>query len=227
MSDSNYPIPGVAYLPAADAARYRSGGAWLGCSAGDLLRAAARRSPTRWALVTQERRLTYAELDEAAERLGAALLELGLVPGDRALFQMGTVSETAIALFGCFKAGLVPVCTLPQHREIEMGELGRRSEATAYFVQSDFSAFDLSGFAVKLAADVATVREIIVARGATPSGTRSLEALIESVSLAQARARLAGVTVGTEDVLTFQLSGGTTGVPKLIPRFHAGTAARP
>ena len=105
---------------------------------------------------SQERRLTYAELDEATERLGAALLELGLAPGDRALFQMGTVIETAIALFGCFKAGLVPVCTLPQHREIEMGELGRRSEATAYFVQSDFSTFDLSGFAVKLAADVAT-----------------------------------------------------------------------
>ncbi len=221
MPDANYPIPGVAYLSADDAARYRSGGAWLDCSAGDMLRAAARRSPTRWALVTQERRLTYAELDEATERLGAALLELGLAPGDRALFQMGTVIETAIALFGCFKAGLVPVCTLPQHREIEMGELGRRSEATAYFVQSDFSTFDLSGFAVKLAADVATVREIIVARGATSSGTRSLEALIESVSLAQARARLAGVTVGTEDVLTFQLSGGTTGVPKIIPRFHA------
>ena len=221
MPDANYPIPGVAYLTADDAARYRSGGAWLDCSAGDMLRAAARRSPTRWALVTQERRLTYAELDEATERLGAALLELGLAPGDRVLFQMGTVIETAIALFGCFKAGLVPVCTLPQHREIEMGELGRRSEATAYFVQSDFSTFDLSGFAVKLAADVATVREIIVARGATSSGTRSLEALIESVSLAQARARLAGVTVGTEDVLTFQLSGGTTGVPKIIPRFHA------
>jgi pyochelin biosynthesis protein PchD len=221
MPDANYPIPGVAYLSAADAARYRSGSAWLDCSAGDMLRAAARRSPARWALVTQERRLTYAELDEATERLGAALLELGLAPGDRALFQMGTVSETAIALFGCFKAGLVPVCTLPQHREIEMGELGRRSEATAYFVQSDFSAFDLSGFAVKLAADVATVREIVVARGTTPSGARSLEALIESVSLAKARARLADVTVGTEDVLTFQLSGGTTGVPKIIPRFHA------
>ena len=221
MPDANYPIPGVAYLSTTDSARYRAGGAWLDCCAGDMLRAAARRSPTRWALVTHERRLTYAELDETTERLGAALLELGLQPGDRALFQMGTVIETAIALFGCFKAGLVPVCTLPQHREIEMGELGRRSEATAYFVQADFSGFDLSGFAVKLAADVATVREIIVARGPAPSGTRGFEALIASVSLAQARARLAGVTVGTEDVLTFQLSGGTTGVPKIIPRFHA------
>ena len=221
MPDANYPIPGVAYLSAADSARYCSSDAWLDCSAGAMLRAAARRSPTKWALVSHERRLTYAEMDEATERLGAALLELGLQPGDRALFQMGTVIETAIALFGCFKAGLVPVCTLPQHREIEMGELARRSEATAYFVQADFSAFDLIGFASRLAADHAGIREIIVARGAAVARTRGFEALIESVSLAQARARLASVEIGTEDVLTFQLSGGTTGVPKIIPRFHA------
>jgi non-ribosomal peptide synthetase component E (peptide arylation enzyme) len=221
MPDARYPIPGVAYLAAADAARYRSSGAWLDCSAGDMLRLAAHRTPAKWALISHERRLTYAELDGATERLGAALLELGLAPGDRALFQMGTVLETAIALFGCFKAGLVPVCTLPQHREIEMEELGRRSEATAYFVHADFSAFDLTGFALKLAARVPTVREIIVARGAAVPGARSLEALVDSISLAEARTRLAGVEVGTEDVLTFQLSGGTTGVPKIIPRFHA------
>jgi non-ribosomal peptide synthetase component E (peptide arylation enzyme) len=221
MSDTRYPIPGVAYLSASESARYRAGGAWLESSAGDMLRAAARRTPDRPALIAQERRLTYADFDEATERLGAALLDLGLQPGDRALFQMGTVVETAIALFGCFKAGLVPVCTLPQHREIEMGELGRRSEATAYFVQADFSAFDLAGFATRLAGDVTTIQQIIVARGPARSGARSLDALIDSVSLTQARARLADVPVGTEDVLTFQLSGGTTGVPKIIPRFHA------
>jgi non-ribosomal peptide synthetase component E (peptide arylation enzyme) len=102
MPDARYPIPGVAYLSADDSARYRAGGAWLDRSAGDLLRATARRTPAKPALIAQERRLTYAELDEATERLGAALLELGLQPGDRALFQMGTVVETAIALFGCF-----------------------------------------------------------------------------------------------------------------------------
>src|SRR5262245_32993753 len=165
MPDARYPIQGVAYLSTDESARYRTGGAWVASSAGDMLRDAARRTPSRLALIAQDRHLTYADFDEATERLGAALLELGLSPGDRALFQMGTVVETAIALFGCFKAGLVPVCTLPQHREIEMGELGRRSEATAYFVQADFSAFDLTGFACRLSADIETVREIIVARG--------------------------------------------------------------
>jgi len=49
MADANYPIEGVAYLTADESARYRSSGAWVDGSAGDMLRA-ARRSPAKWAL---------------------------------------------------------------------------------------------------------------------------------------------------------------------------------
>ena len=220
MPDVRIPIEGVAYLDPAESARYRSVGAWVESTAGDVLRSRARELPKKWALISQERRMTNAEFDAASERLGAALLGLGLAPGDRALFQMGTVIETAIALFGCFKAGVVPVCSLPQYREIEMSELARRSEAKAWFVQADFSAFDLVGFALKLAAGFPEIREIIVARGVPVAGTRSFDALIESQAPEVARTKMAGLSIGIEDVLTFQLSGGTTGVPKIIPRFH-------
>ena len=66
--------------------------------------------------MNDDRALTYTEFDVATENLGAALLDLGLRPGDRAIFQMGSVIETVIALLACAKAGVVPVCTLPQHR---------------------------------------------------------------------------------------------------------------
>lgn len=222
MADASHPIEGVAYLSAADAARYRKGGAWLESTAGDLLRAAARRMPDKAVLVSHEVRLTYREFDELTERLGAALIELGLRPGDRALFQMGTVAETAVALFACFKAGIVPLCSLPQYREIEMNELARRSEARAWFVQADFSAFDLPGFARKLAQGFAAIEHLIAARARAPlEGWHGFEQLIESQPLTRARERLAEVSIGLEDVLCFQLSGGTTGVPKIIPRFHA------
>ncbi len=220
MADTRFPIEGVTYLSPADSARYRAAGAWVESTAGEVLRSMARELPNKWALISQERRLSYAEFDAASERLGAALLGLGLAPGDRALFQMGTVIETAIALFACFKAGVVPVCSLPQYREIEMGELARRSEAKAWLVQADFSAFDLAGFAAKVATGFPGIREIIVARGAPVAGTRGFDALIDSQTLETARAKLAGVSIGIEDVLTFQLSGGTTGMPKIIPRFH-------
>jgi len=220
MTDVRFPISGVAHVGRDDAARYLAGGDWVLNAAGDFLRETAQRFPDKAALVSRDRRLGYGEWDEASERLGAALLGLGLEPGDRALFQMGTVVETAIALFGCFKAGIIPVCTLPQHREIEIGELSARSNAKAHFVQADFSGFDLAGFAQSMAARQPAMRNIIVARGAAPAGTLSFDALIDGVSLPEARRRLAGVAIGTEDVLAFQLSGGTTGAPKIIPRFH-------
>ena len=222
MADIRFPIEGVSYPSSEDAARYRKGGGWVEATAGDVLRATAKRLPDKVAIISEGRRMTFAEFDACSEKLGAALIQLGFRPGDRALFQMGSVHETAVALFACFKAGIVPVCSLPQFREIEMAELARQSEAKAWFVQADFGAFDLVGFVSKLAAEFPAVRDIVVARGPAPGGMQSYDALIASQTLEGARAILARQPIGIEDVISFQLSGGTTGTPKIIPLFHGG-----
>ena len=216
-----YPIEGVVYPSAEDADRYAEVGAWNPSTAGDALRATAAQFPDKSAIVNDDRHLTYSEFDEASERLGAALLDLGLRPGDRALFQMGSVIETAIALLGCAKAGIVPVCTLPQHRSIEIGEMAARSEPLAYFVQADFSTFDLVGFATDMASRHA-IPHLIVARAGdrVAEGYLTFEDIVGSQRLEQARRTLADVEVNIADVLMFQLSGGTTNVPKIMPRFH-------
>lgn len=220
MSDVRFPIGGVTYTSCEDAARYRKAGAWVEATAGDTLRMTAMRLPDKTVMITEERRMTFAEFDSESERLGAALVELGLRPGDRALFQMGSVHETVVALFACFKAGIVPVCSLPQHREIEMRELARQSEAKAWFIQADFGAFDLVGFVEKIAAEFSTIRQIVVARGPAPTGMHGFDELIETQTLDRARTILSDQPIGIEDVISFQLSGGTTGTPKIIPRFH-------
>jgi salicylate---[aryl-carrier protein] ligase len=152
--------------------------------------------------------------------LAAALLGLGLVTGDRAIFQLGTNVETAIVLIACFKAGIIPVCSLPQHREVEIGELTRQTGARGYFVQADLGRFDLVGFAAGMVEQHASLQHLITVRGTAP-GTHALDDLIARMPLATARERLAGLPFGSRDVLSFQLSGGTTGLPKIIPRFHA------
>jgi salicylate---[aryl-carrier protein] ligase len=221
MWNINFPIEGVTYHSEELSAFYLKRNAWHESTAGELLRTTALRIPRSVALISEGRSLTYAEWDQSSEKLAAALLELGLCPGDSALFQMGTVAETAIALFACFKAGIVPVCALPQYREIEIMALGQRSKAKAYFVQADFSSFDLVGFATGVARRLPSVKHIIVSRQRVAiDGVESLEGLIESQSLAKARLRVNTVTIGPRDVLEFQLSGGTTNVPKIIPRFH-------
>ncbi len=217
-----YPIEGVAYHPKDEAARYVSAGAWHTLTAGEALRGAAQRAPNKPAIVSENRRLTFAEFDAASKKLGAALLDLGLVPGDRALFQMGSTIETAVALLACAKAGIIPVCTLPQHRAIEIKALAERSEARAYFVQGDYSrSFDLVQFASGMAI-ACGIAHLIVARGPKLSSVKYLdfENLIDTTPLDRARAKLASVKLSVADVLMFQLSGGTTNIPKIIPRFH-------
>lgn len=216
-----HPIAGVIYPAAARAEAALASGAWISSTVGDALRATARRHPQRLAFIGDDRSIDFAQLDDATERLGAALLSLGLAPGDRAIFQLGTTVETAIALLACFKAGIVPVCSLPQHREIEIGQLATQSGARGYFVQADFgTSFDLPAFAETMMARHASLRHLVVVRGERP-GAASLQGLIDDMPLARAREVLARVRLGLADVLSFQLSGGTTGVPKIIPRFHA------
>ena len=173
------------------------------------------------AFISDERSVSFADLDQDSERLAAALLKLGLNPGDRAIFQLGTTVETVIVLLACFKAGIVPVCSLPQHREIEIGQLAEQSQARGYFVQADFSPnFDLLSFAQSMVERHASLQHLILVRGQS-TGTPDMQQLIASVSFEEAKQKLAQIKLGLSDVLSFQLSGGTTGVPKIIPRFHA------
>src|SRR5690606_32241938 len=150
MRDIKFPIEGVTYHSDERSQAYFNSGAWRAQTVGQVLRDTATRCGERPALITDQGTLTFAELDAQSERLGAALLDIGLSPGDRAKLQMGTTLETAVTLLACYKAGIIPVCSLPQHRALEIGQLVLQSAARGYFVQADFGSFDLVGFAKEM-----------------------------------------------------------------------------
>jgi fatty-acyl-CoA synthase len=67
-----------------------------------------------------ERRLTYAELEEAARRAAAGLRAHGVEPGDPVCLLGSTSPELLIALFGVWRAGAIPtVLALPRRVELE------------------------------------------------------------------------------------------------------------
>ena len=74
------------------------------------------RRPEVLAVATVEGALTYEELDRRSDALALGLVEAGLEPGDPVVFQMGNELETVVACYGVLKAGLVPVCSIPNHR---------------------------------------------------------------------------------------------------------------
>ncbi|HEY2265765.1 MAG TPA: AMP-binding protein [Streptosporangiaceae bacterium] len=206
------------------ARRYRQAGLWGSRTIAGELHAVATAYPQREAVVALDGRMTYRELDESTDVLAAGLAGLGLVPGDPVLFQVTNRLGAILAWYGVLKAGLVPVCTLAAHRGHEIGEISRRTAAVAHLVEAGTRGFDLPGFAAGQRRDHPTLRHTLVL-GATAgdTGAIAIESLGAGTDPQAARAIVEDIQRGIDpdDVAVFQLSGGTTGVPKVIPRLHA------
>ncbi len=211
----------VRYAPER-ARRYRDLGYWGTETIPTALGRVARANADRVAVVTPDRRVTYGDLDTTTDRLAAGLLDLGLEPQDAVTLQLANTAETVEAWYALLKAGLVPVCTLAQHRHHEIDEIARLTGARAHIVQGDLPGFDAATFARELTERVPTVRCQLSTRGPV-EGLIALESLGAHIDAEAARRRVAEIqaAIDADDVAAFQLSGGTTARPKVIPRLHA------
>jgi 2,3-dihydroxybenzoate-AMP ligase len=199
--------------------RYRALGWWTGQTLPAELVAAARSHWSQSALITPEVEWTYAELFTSAARLARGLIgQTVLVPGDPVMFQMGNVADTVVAYLGALFAGLRPVCTLPQHGQREITLLAEHVGARGIFVQGDFGHGQLPLLAE--AARVSTgIDEVIVFRGRPSGPGHDADALLD-VGLDPSFEDLPYQQLDPEQIAVFQLSGGTTGLPKVAPRMH-------
>lgn len=214
------PIPGVIYMPEERLRGYLEAGVLPRQSLAQALAGSFERHAARIALHTPGGPVRYAELDALSDRCAAALLERGLVPTDRVLFQAVNSAALAVALVACFKAGLIPVCTLAAHRESEIGYLGRHTDARLHFVQGDDGRFDLPAFALRMKAAIPTMEHLVTLDGPAREGLLRLDDLIAGQDADAARRRVRALGPDPFQACVFQLSGGTTGVPKVIPRMH-------
>ena len=204
--------------PADLAARYRALGYWRGETFADLLRTRAAAHPARIAITAGARSWSYGDLLIRSERLAVGLLARGLRPGDRVLVQMGNVPEFFQTSFALFLAGMIPVFTLPAHRRTELEHLAARSEAVAIVTEARIAGFDHAAQAHALAADLPALRQVIVAEtGAALTGDASGLAHAEQAPSAPPSALPASRPAS---VAFLQISGGSTGLSKLIPRTH-------
>ena len=101
----------------------------------------ARTMPQAYAVRDRHRRLSYAELATAANRLAAHLAGHGIRPGDRVAVWLSSRVETAIALLACSRNGYV--CCPSLHRDHTVEEivaLVDQMRATALIAQLGYGA---------------------------------------------------------------------------------------
>jgi 2,3-dihydroxybenzoate-AMP ligase len=198
------------------AQRWVAAGYWLGRPLSTLLAEVADRAPGAVALIDEDLTLTHRQLQERTEAAAARLRGLGIERGDRLVVQLANTWEFVVFTLGCLRAGVVPVMALPAHRHAELSYLSAHAEAVGIAVPDVLADFDHQALAHELADGAAGPWHVLVCGDRVDGKSVDLRALC-----AAGDERLPAADLpGAQDVAVFLLSGGTTGLPKLIARTH-------
>ncbi len=210
-------LQGCTPWPDEAVARWRRLGLWEDITLWEMLAHTARRLPDKTALIHGERHIAYRELLERSDLLARRLAATGLRPLDRVVMQLPNVPEFVFTFFALVRIGVIPVMALPAHRHNELAHFIRHAGARALFVPERVRDFDYRAMADDLRTEYPTLERVFVA-GAPLPGQSPLEELLDDGSGAAQAAALPGVA--PDEVALMLLSGGTTALPKLIPRTH-------
>ena len=211
-------LEGVVRFPPEFAARYRAKGYWQDRSLADIFNGLCAKYAGRVAVIDRDQSVTYAQLNERSERLALNLLDEGLRPLDRVVMQLPNVVEFVYLYFALQKVGAIPIMALPTHRTREVSQFVELSGAVACAAPERVKDFDYGEMIGRIRDTSKTLRLGIIL-GEAPEGFLSLTDLIRRQPR-RSPEELKNITIDPEDPALFQLSGGTTGVPKLIPRSH-------
>src|SRR5580693_6573459 len=215
-------LDGVTPFPAEFAARYRELGYWEDRPLFDGFTAALAAYADRVAVVDETGPVTYRQLDERSERLARALLDHGLNPLDRVIVQLPNTAVFVYLYFALLRIGAAPVLALPGHRRREITQFAEISAAKALAGPGAARGFDFAAMAADVMSDRPDLRLCLIQDlKEAPNDPRfvRLEDLLDREP-ETSREALEQVSIDPSDPALFLLSGGTTGIPKLIPRTH-------
>ncbi|MGI5373047.1 acyl-CoA synthetase [Streptomyces sp. CA-251387] len=157
-----------------------------------------------------ERRLTYAQLDAAANRIGHHLIDSGIRPGEHLGLHLYNGVEYLQTVLGCLKARIVPVNVNYRYVEEELVYLYRDADLVALVFEAEF----MDRVAAALP-QVDGLRHLVRVGTAAPGATDA--PVVPAVAFADAEAAGSpgrGFPARSGDDQFIIYTGGTTGMPK-------------
>ena len=179
------------------------------------LDACVRRHPDKEAIVTRERRCSYAQLSHEADLLGAALQRRGVRKGERVAILLENSIEVAAALYGILRIGGVFIVINPQTKADKLAYLLQDSGATALITGRSFELVYAS--AVAAASECHT---LIVEGLAADADLGHCRLLSMQAVLAGSAADIAPSGLIDYDLASLVYTSGSTGKPKGVMLSH-------
>jgi len=202
-------LHGIVPFPPEFAARYRAMGYWEDVPLGRYYASVFKSHGDRVAMISGDERVTYSQLARRVECLAMHLLDLGVAPLDRWVVQLPNVPEFVYLYFALERLGAIPIMALAGHRWNEINAFFEISGATGYAVSEKVADFDTGPLVKAIREAHADVRVAL--------GLEQIRGLLQKEPKLGA-SLLDTIEVDPDEPCILQLSGGTTGVPKLIPR---------
>ena len=215
---------GTSLHASADIEAWRAAGWWGEQNLASFLDAACRRHGTATALVgiTAKQRtdprtrssatprvFSYSELGALSRRGARVLTASGVNSGDTVLLHLPNTCDFVIGLAAILRCGAIPVCALHSHREPALARMAAASGAHWVLSAPEHKPLDLE----------ALVRHSIELDHPAPQVLELDPDTLSTSPETEDEYPLPDTDPATPGIV--QLSGGTTGASKLIPRTHA------
>ncbi|MFV9506357.1 MAG: long-chain-fatty-acid--CoA ligase [Oscillochloridaceae bacterium umkhey_bin13] len=181
-----------------------------------LLEQRSRRDPAKTALIFDDYRMRYAELNGAANKLANALVGLGVRPGDKVAMMLPNTPHFPLSYYAILKAGatVVPLNVLFKQNEVQYHL--EDSDAVALIVWEGFLSEAEPGFRKAEQCHHLIVVQAPGSSAELPNGANGLNQL-----LATHEPTFDTVQTRPDDTAVILYTSGTTGRPKGAELSHA------
>ena len=213
-------IRGYEPYPEERISRYLDEGYWQNLTFHEVVDRVAEEHPDRLAVAGAGRDLTYGELATNSRRIAAAFRhDFSLERHDMVTLWLVNCPEFVEAFVACSRAGVIPALMLSRHREAELRHIVDLTESRAVVTVGDQyeTGFDYAGVVDDVAEDYDHLEHRIAVaadESELPTGWTDFATLRDE------RDSMDLPAVNPCDPGMLMLSGGTSGLPKAIPRTH-------
>ena len=204
-----------------DAEKYNRYRWWLGITWGDMLDKATDLYPDKEGLIDDTSRFTYGELRKKVDRLAIGFMALGIKERDFVLLQIPNWHEYVFAFFALQKIGAIPVLLIARHGLAEIKHVCGLTHPVAWIGPVRYRNTDFLSILAEVKSEAGGLESLISVRSGANPGFLSLEEVMDRKEPTDADVQaLAARRPDPMEVSMILLTGGTTGLPKAVPRTH-------